>query len=342
MATDPLRITLGELLEGVVVDRPNRFVAVVMLDGKEVRCHVADSGRLKELIYPGNKVMVRYVGDERERAKAGRGLSPRKTSFDLVLAAAPPPLDSQTPESRERDPEVEEPKDREPQVREPEVRDLERPGPERPGSREPEKDSTTWVSVDTRYPTRLFGQALRARGVPEFAEYDVVRAEYSLRKYERKGERMAVSPDRDAAGMGLLTGGARGAGPAERTRGRKEPRSRFDFYLEGPRVPPALVEVKSVTLCADGKGLFPDAPTARGTRHVRELAEAVSAGFRAYAVFIAQREDILAVSPNRDTDPRFADALTEAAKRGVRLLAYRCRVSPKEIVFDPALLPVVV
>jgi DNA-binding sugar fermentation-stimulating protein len=340
MATDPLRITLGELLEGVVVDRPNRFVAVVMLDGKEVRCHVADSGRLKELIYPGNKVMVRYVGNE--RAKAGRGPSPRKTSFDLVLAAAPPPLDSQTPESRERDPEVEEPKDREPQVREPQVLEPEGSEPERPGSREPEKDSTTWVSVDTRYPTRLFGQALRARGVPEFAGYDVVRAEYSLRKYERKGERMAVSPDRDAAGKGLLTGGARGAGPAEKTRGRKEPRSRFDFYLEGPGIPPALAEVKSVTLCADGKGLFPDAPTARGTRHVRELAEAVSAGFRAYAVFIAQREDILTVSPNRETDPKFAGALADAASAGVRLLAYRCKVSPEEIVFDPALLPVVV
>ncbi|HHX27593.1 MAG: DNA/RNA nuclease SfsA [Bacillota bacterium] len=305
MVADPFRVLLGDLLEGIVVDRPNRFVAIVMLDGKEVRCHVADSGRLKELIYPGNRVMVRSVGDGRE--KTGQGLPSRKTSFDLVLASAGGPLTGY-------------------------------------GSGGPEHDRTTWVSVDTRYPTRLFGQALRARGVPEFAEYGVVRPEYSLYTHERNGVRRKtrVPEESEHAGERLLTTGIPDKGLGEKTKVRKQPRSRFDFYLEGSGVAPALVEVKSVTLCVNGKGLFPDAPTERGARHLRELAEAVSIGYRAYAVFIAQREDILTVSPNRNTDPKFAEALAEAARRGVRLLAYRCSVSPREIVFDPALLPVVV
>lgn len=340
MTADPFRISLGNLREGIVVDRPNRFVAVVTVDGREVPCHLADSGRLKELIYPGNRVMVRPVADRRE--KPGRGGLSRKTAFDLVLASAGGERAGDRLETSGE-------------------------GKSRNRPEKSEHDGTTWVSVDTRYPTRLFGQVLRARGIPEFAEYDVVRAEHSFQIQESRDERGAanehgsgdetrqapsrergdervatVSRDGDPAGKGLRTRGSPDAGPAERTGVRKEPRSRLDFYLEGPGVPPALVEVKSVTLCVNGRGLFPDAPTVRGARHLRELAGAVSAGYRAYAVFIAQREDILTVSPNRDTDPMFAEALTEAANRGVRLLAYRCRVSPRESVFDPALLPVVV
>lgn len=318
MTADAFRISLGDLREGTVVDRPNRFVAIVLLDGKEVRCHVADSGRLKELIFPGNRVMVRDVGEGRERAGAGKAMPPRKTSFDLVLAAAPPSCGSRG-------------------------RAMEAPCSERFERGRADRGGTTWVSVDTRYPTKLFGQVLRARGVPDFAEYDVVRAEYSLRGYERKdGDTSATgSPDEGSAGEGLVDGKKPGAQAPEADRVRKEPTSRFDFYLEGPGVAPALVEVKSVTLCVNGKGLFPDAPTVRGARHVRELAGAVSAGYRAYVVFIAQRDDIQTVSPNPRTDPKFAAALAEATGAGVRLLAYRCKVTPKEIVFDPTLLPVI-
>lgn len=174
------------------------------------------------------------------------------------------------------------------------------------------------------------------RAVPEFAEYDVVRPEYAFHLLTENRENTENGTGKAGAPVETFREDAN-----RKTRVRKEPRSRFDFYLEGPSVPPALVEVKSVTLCVNGKGLFPDAPTERGARHLRELAGAVS-GYRAYAVFVAQREDILTVSPNRDTDPKFAEALAEASERGVCLLAYRCRVSPEEIVFDPAVLPVIV
>jgi sugar fermentation stimulation protein A len=88
-----------------------------------------------------------------------------------------------------------------------------------------------------------------------------------------------------------------------------------------------LLEVKSVTLVQDGRAFFPDAVTARGARHVRELAEAREAGLEAAVLFVAQRRDARSVTAARSIDPEFADALESAADAGVRLLGYRCRVT---------------
>ena len=106
-------------------------------------------------------------------------------------------------------------------------------------------------------------------------------------------------------------------------------RSRFDLLLEhrGHRV---LVEVKSAGgLVRGGRALFPDAPTERGRRHLRELAAIARAGGHALAAFVVQRPEVRAFAPNRPLDPAFADALDEAAAAGVRLLAYACAVSPR-------------
>lgn len=109
---------------------------------------------------------------------------------------------------------------------------------------------------------------------------------------------------------------------AEVTRGR----SRFDFLLRlGPRR--VLAEVKAVTLVEDGRALFPDAPTARGARHLRELAALARTGGAAAVVFVVQRPDARSVAPNRATDPAFADALAAAVQAGVTLLAYSCHVT---------------
>lgn len=107
--------------------------------------------------------------------------------------------------------------------------------------------------------------------------------------------------------------------------------SRLDFLLtrEGQR---CWVEAKSVTLVEDGVALFPDAPTARGARHLGELAEACEAGDRAAAIFVIQRGDAERFSPNRRLDPNFATALEDAQRRGVEIYAYRCRVEPERIV----------
>nr|WP_325186680.1 DNA/RNA nuclease SfsA [uncultured Oscillibacter sp.] len=106
--------------------------------------------------------------------------------------------------------------------------------------------------------------------------------------------------------------------------------SRLDFCLETPRGP-HLVEVKGVTLEEDGLARFPDAPTERGVRHIRELQRAAEAGMDATLFFVVQMEHILSVSPNDDTHPAFGAALRQAAERGVQVLAYDCAVTPESI-----------
>ena len=114
-------------------------------------------------------------------------------------------------------------------------------------------------------------------------------------------------------------------------------RSRFDFLLEAPDRPPCLLEVKSVTLVLDGLGCFPDAVTARGRRHVEELAEAVAAGYRAAVLFVVQRDDAVGFRPHDESDPGFAQALRDAARCGVEVYAYACRVEPGRIELEQAL-----
>ena len=110
--------------------------------------------------------------------------------------------------------------------------------------------------------------------------------------------------------------------------------SRFDLRLDHPDRRPCLVEVKSVTLVVDGLGCFPDAVTARGRRHVLELAEAVAAGYRAAVVFVVQRQGAEGFRPHDESDPDFGAALREAAGRGVEVYAYACQVEPNRIKLD--------
>ncbi len=107
-------------------------------------------------------------------------------------------------------------------------------------------------------------------------------------------------------------------------------RSRLDFLLTGARGR-CLLEVKSVTLVVDGCGLFPDAVSARASRHLRELMGAVAEGYRAAALFLVQRPDAQCVAPNEATDPQFAQSLRQAAAGGVELLARICQVDPTGI-----------
>ncbi len=101
--------------------------------------------------------------------------------------------------------------------------------------------------------------------------------------------------------------------------------SRLDFYVETENKR-CLVEVKGVTLEQDGCVRFPDAPTQRGEKHLRELAKAAGEGYDCYVCFVIQMEGVTHFSPNRETDPAFANALTQAAQSGVHILALDCRV----------------
>lgn len=106
--------------------------------------------------------------------------------------------------------------------------------------------------------------------------------------------------------------------------------SRLDFCLETAEGL-HLVEVKGVTLEEGGAARFPDAPTERGVKHIRELRRAAEAGLGATLFFVVQMENILSVAPNDETHPAFGAALREAAARGVRVCAWDCAVTPESI-----------
>ena len=106
--------------------------------------------------------------------------------------------------------------------------------------------------------------------------------------------------------------------------------SRLDFCLETPEGL-HLVEVKGVTLEENNAARFPDAPTERGIRHIRELQRAVAEGLQATLVFVVQMEGIESVAPNDETHPAFGTALREAAAAGVRVCAYDCAVTPDSL-----------
>jgi sugar fermentation stimulation protein A len=109
--------------------------------------------------------------------------------------------------------------------------------------------------------------------------------------------------------------------------------SRFDFYMEGGGEK-YLTEVKGCTLAADtarGIGLFPDAPTERGVKHLDELAAAVKEGYHCQIAFVIQMNGIHVVFPNNDTQPEFGQALARAAKAGVQVVCYGCHVEADSI-----------
>lgn len=109
-------------------------------------------------------------------------------------------------------------------------------------------------------------------------------------------------------------------------------KSRFDFRVEGGGRK-GFIEVKGVTLAADGTALFPDAPTERGTKHVRELIDAVKEGYGGLVLFLIQRQGCRLFKPNEAMDAAFADALRAAARHGVTIAAYDTQVSDNEITF---------
>lgn len=150
------------------------------------------------------------------------------------------------------------------------------------------------VGVNTSLPNRLAAEAVAAGRIPELAGYAESRREV------RYGEN-----------------------------------SRIDLLLENADRPPCYVEIKSVTLKRDnalpGTAEFPDAVTARGAKHLRELAAVAVAGDRAVMLFVAQRGDCERLAIAEDIDPVYAESLRAAVDAGVETLCYACNVSPQAI-----------
>jgi sugar fermentation stimulation protein A len=147
------------------------------------------------------------------------------------------------------------------------------------------------VGVNTLHPNRLVAEALAAGAVPDLSGYADHRRE-------------------------VRYGAA----------------SRVDFLLEAPERPRAWVEVKGVTLARrPGLAEWPDCVSARGARHVAELAEMAAAGDRAVVLFVVQRDDCMAFEVARDLDPAFAAAWARARDAGVEALVYGCEISPAAV-----------
>ena len=109
--------------------------------------------------------------------------------------------------------------------------------------------------------------------------------------------------------------------------------SRFDFSFQKDGKQ-CFLEVKGVTLEKDGICAFPDAPTERGTKHLKGLTRAAEEGFGAYVLFVIQMSPVRYLRPHEERDPAFAKALREAAAGGVTVLAMDCCVTPEEMVLQ--------
>ena len=118
---------------------------------------------------------------------------------------------------------------------------------------------------------------------------------------------------------------------SEKVFGKK---TRFDFFLENKNIK-TFLEVKNVTLNRKDKTAeFPDSITSRGTKHLNELMIAAKKGFKAYLLFVIQREDCKKFEIAKDIDIEYANALKKAIKHNVKILCYDCKFSSKGIVLN--------
>lgn len=206
------------MLPGVFLDRPNRFIAHIEINGQVETVHVKNTGRCRELLPAGAQVWCQQAGNPN-----------RKTKYDLIAV--------------------------------------------RKGDR--------LINMDSQAPNAAAAEWLRAGGLGQI---------HDLKAETFHGD------------------------------------SRFDFSFTLD-AQPCFLEVKGVTLESNGICAFPDAPTERGTRHLRGLAEAVKAGYGAFILFVIQMSDVKYLHPNDATDPAFGAALREAAESGVTVLAVDCAVT---------------
>ncbi len=150
---------------------------------------------------------------------------------------------------------------------------------------------TELVGVNTGYPNWLVAEALKEKAIPTLADYASVRREV---KYGRN--------------------------------------SRIDFLLESDGKPPCYVEIKNVHLMrAPGLAEFPDCVTARGAKHLDELAAMAGAGARALMLFVIQIGSAQRFALARDIDPGYGKAFDAARKAGVEALAWKCAITPEGI-----------
>ncbi|HQW39359.1 MAG TPA: DNA/RNA nuclease SfsA [Usitatibacteraceae bacterium] len=170
-------------------------------------------------------------------------------------------------------------------------------------ARPPGRGPGVMVGINTGLPNRLVAEAIEAGVIAELGGYAALRREVPF----------------------------------------GEERSRIDLVLESPSRPACFVEVKNVTAAVEaGVALFPDAVSARGTKHLRELVRLKAQGLRPVLVFCVQRGDVDEVRPADAIDPLYGATLREAVAAGVEVMAWRAKVTTREITLGtriPVTLP---
>ena len=214
-----------KIVEGVFLERPNRYLARIEIAGQETLAHVPDPGRLPGLLLTNRKVMLVHQPSEK-----------RKTDYTLVLV----------------------------------------------------RHGSIWVSTFPAFANSLVANALMEQSLSFLKGYSNFASEV------------------------------------------KAGNSRFDFRLDFPKNS-AYVEVRSVSLVEDSIGRFPDAPTKRGIKHVKELIEFCVKGHPTAVFFVSQRSDTKSITCNDNIDPEFGKYLRLAKKEGVELYGMNCKVTPTSI-----------
>ncbi len=150
------------------------------------------------------------------------------------------------------------------------------------------------VGINTSIPNKIGFEEISANNIPELAGYEIVKKEV---KYGKN--------------------------------------SRIDIYLEDPKLGIHYVEIKNVTL-SYGNNLaeFPDSVTTRGTKHLHELIDMVKEGHKASMLYIIQRQDCHTFTTAKTIDPNYHQALLDAKKAGVNILAYDCKITPTSITLN--------
>ena len=206
------------VVPGIFLARPNRFIAHVEIEGQEQIVHVKNTGRCRELLPAGAKVWCQHWDNPS-----------RKTKYDLILV----------------------------------------------------QKGERLICMDSQAPNAAAKEWLLNGGLGQIEE---LKGEYT----------------------------------------HGDSRFDFSFMKEGRR---CFLEVKGVTLENDGVCAFPDAPTQRGVKHLQGLTRLAQEGYGAYVLFVIQMADVKYLHPNDATDPAFGNALREAKRQGVEVLAVECAVT---------------
>ena len=216
------------IYSGIFLNRPNRFLANVLIDGEKELVHVKNTGRCKEILIEGTKVYLEKSNNPK-----------RKTRYSLISAYK----------------------------------------------------NNSLINIDSQVPNKVIYDAIKENKIEALNNVDLLKKEVTYKQ------------------------------------------SRFDLYYEKDNLK-GFIEIKGVTLEDNGICLFPDAPTERGVKHIKELIESKKEGFTSYLIFLIQLDNISKFTPNKKMHPSFYTNLKLAKEEGINILAYNSNVGPNSIDID--------